>query len=86
VTKPISYYQDEDVLGKFYEAIANNDERVLTRIHIPRSDVFYIRERLKSALGEVFTLDRVERAMYLEGFLKARDCFEPKRVRDWELE
>jgi hypothetical protein len=84
MTKPITYYQDEDVLTKFYEAIANRDERVLTRIHIPRSDVFYVREALKIALGEVFTLDRVERAMYLEGMLKARDCFEPDRKREWE--
>jgi hypothetical protein len=29
-------------------------------------------------------LDRMERSMYLEGLLEARDVHEPKRVRDWE--
>jgi hypothetical protein len=80
----MNYYIDDDVLGEFYKALAGNNERVLRRIHIPRSDVFYVREALYQKTGVRYTLDRVERAMYLEGHLKKSDVFEPNRKRDWE--
>jgi hypothetical protein len=78
------YSLDDDVLTKFYEAIADGDERSLRKVHIPRSDVFYVREAIHQKTGIRYTLDRVERAMYLEGHLKKRDVFEPDRKRDWE--
>lgn len=80
----MNYYIDDDVLGEFYKALAGNNERVLRRIHIPRSDVFYVREALYQKTGVRYTLDRVERAMYLEGHLNKSDVFEPDRKRDWE--
>lgn len=80
----MNYYIDDDVLGEFYKALASNNERVLRRIHIPRSDVFYVREALYQKTGIKYTLDRIERAMYLEGHLNKSDVFEPNRKRDWE--
>jgi hypothetical protein len=35
-------------------------------------------------LGILYTLDRVERAMYLEGHLNKQDVLDPDRKRDWE--
>jgi hypothetical protein len=80
----MKYFADEDVLGQFYKALATGDEYVLKRVHIPRSDVFYVREAIHQDTGVRYTLDRVERAMYLEGHLNKRDVFEPERKREWE--
>jgi hypothetical protein len=80
----MKYFADEDVLGQFYKALAAGDENVLQRVHIPRSDVFYVREAIHQKTGVKYSLDRVERAMYLEGHLKKRDVFEPDRKREWE--
>jgi len=80
----MKYFVDEDVLGQFYKALAAGDENVLQRVHIPRSDVFYVREAIHQKTGVKYSLDRVERAMYLEGHLKKRDVFEPDRKREWE--
>ena len=81
--KPVMY-TSEDVLEEFYKAIANEDSARLRRVHIPRSDVFYVREAIFNKTGVKYTLDRVERAMLVEGHLKPEDCFEPKRVRKFE--
>jgi hypothetical protein len=51
-------------------------------VHIPKSDVFYVREALEVKTGVRYTLDHVERAMYLEGFLDRKDVLDPDRVRD----
>lgn len=80
----MKYFADEDVLGQFYKALAEGDEKVLQRVHIPRSDVFYVREAIHQATGVRYTLDRVERAMYLENHLRKQDVFEPDRKREWE--
>ncbi len=77
-------YISDDVLGEFYKALADEDEGRLRRVHIPRSDVFYVRKKIFEDTGIKYSLDRVERAMYLEGHLKASDVFEPNRKRDWE--
>ena len=50
-------------------------------MHIPKSDVFYVREALEARLGKRFTLDHVERAMYLEGYLDKHEVLDPKRKR-----
>lgn len=80
----MKYFADEDVLTNFYNALADKDEGRLRRVHIPRSDVFYVREAIFQRTGVRYSLDRVERAMYLEGHLKRSDVFEPDRKRDWE--
>ena len=77
-------YSSDNVLEEFYKALADEDEGRLRRVHIPRSDVFYVREKIFQDTGTKYSLDRVERAMYLEGHLKASDVFEPRRKRDWE--
>ena len=81
--KPITY-TSEDVLEEFYKAIADEDSGRLRRVHIPRSDVFYVRQAIFNDTGVRYSLDRVERAMYLEGFLSKNDVFEPETRRDWE--
>ena len=83
MSKP-KMYTSENVLEEFYLALADEDESRLRRVHIPRSDVFYVREAIHNDTGIKYTLDRVERAMYLEGHLKARDVHKPKMKRDWE--
>lgn len=83
MAKPMMYTSD-NVLEEFYKAIADEDSARLRRVHIPRSDVFYVREAIYQHTGVKYSLDRVERAMYLEGFLDKSDVFEPDTKRDWE--
>ena len=78
------YFPGDDVLSAFFEALAGDDMRALYNLHIPRSDVFYVREKYYNDTGHWVSLDRMERAMYLEGFLESRDVLDPRRVRDWE--
>ena len=77
-------YSHDNVLEEFYKALADEDEGRLRRVHIPRSDVFYVREAIFQGTGVKYTLDHVERAMYLEGHLEAKDVFQPRTKRDWE--
>jgi hypothetical protein len=77
-------YSSDRVLEEFYKALADKDEGRLRRVHIPRSDVFYVREAIFQDTGVKYSLDRVERAMYLEGMLEYKDVFEPERKREWE--
>jgi hypothetical protein len=83
MSKP-KMYSSERVLEEFYKALADQNEGKLRRVHIPRSDVFYIREAYYQHTGNWETLDKIERCMYLEGKLLARDVLDPKRKRDWE--
>ena len=82
MSKPKMYTSD-NVLEEFYLALANEDEGKLRRVHIPRSDVFYVREKIYQDTGVKYSLDRIERAMYLEGMLSASDVFEPQRKREY---
>ena len=77
-------YSSDKVLEEFYKALASKDEGRLRRVHIPRSDVFYVREAIFQDTGVKYSLDRVERAMYLEGHLRKQDVLDPDRKRDWE--
>ena len=77
-------YASDSVIEEFYKALADNNESKLRRVHIPRSDVFYVREAIHQNTGFRYTLDRVERAMYLEGHLNKQDVLDPERKRDWE--
>ena len=83
MAKPKMYSSDK-VLEEFYYALASRDEGRLRRVHIPRSDVFYVREKIFQDTGVRYSLDHVERAMYLEGYLEAKDVFQPRTKRDWE--
>ena len=83
MAKRIQLYASENVLEEFYKALASNDSRAFQRVHIPKSDVFYVRTAIEVNTGEHYTLDRVERAMYLEGMLKRHDVLDPDRKRPY---
>jgi hypothetical protein len=76
-------YSSDRVIEEFYDALAGKDEGKLRRVHIPRSDVFYVREKIFQDTGIKYSLDRVERAMYLEGMLEDKDVLDPKRKREY---
>lgn len=78
----VQLYADESVIEEFYKALASNDSSKLKRIHIPKSDVFYVRESIYRNTGVKYTLDHVERAMYLEGHLSRDEVLDPDRKRD----
>ena len=77
-------YLSDKVLEEFYLALASEDEGRMRRVHIPRSDVFYVREKIKLDTGIKYSLDRVERAMYLEGHLTRYEVLDPDRKREYE--
>jgi hypothetical protein len=84
MSKRIKYFGSDSVLEEFYQALADNNEKKIKRVHIPRSDVFYIRRAYYEDTGHWVSLDRMERAMYLEGHLRKQDVLDPDRKRDWE--
>jgi hypothetical protein len=82
MSKPKMYVSD-NVIEEFYSALANGDELELRRCHIPRSDVFYVRQKIFLDTGVKYSLDHVERAMFLEGLLSANDVFQPNIAREY---
>lgn len=62
--KSVKLYTD-NILEAFYDAIRNNS---LDRLHIPHSDVFYVRQAVEAYYGRPFTLEHVEWAMRMEGW------------------
>ena len=83
MSKPKMYVSD-NVIEEFYNALADEDEARLRRCHIPRSDVFDVRQKILWDTGVKYTLDHVERAMYLEGLLDAKDVFQPNKIRKYD--
>ena len=83
MSKPKMYVSD-NVIEEFYLALADEDEARLRRCHIPRSDVFYVRQKIYLDTGIKYTLDHVERSMYLEGLLEAKDVFQPNKKRKYD--
>ncbi len=81
MAKRIQLYTSENVIEEFYDALVTGDANRLRRVHIPKSDVFYVREAIYQDTGQWYTLDHVERAMYLEGMLRKNEVFEPNRER-----
>lgn len=79
----MKHFSSDNVIEEFYKNLLKGDDSA-ARVHIPRSDVFYIRRAYYEKTGNWESLDRIERSMYLEGMLHARDVFEPERKRDWE--
>ena len=67
--KSVKLYTD-DVIENFYEAIRTN---TVSKLHIPHSDVFYVRNAIEARTGERYTLKHVEDAMKAEGWLKEED-------------
>ena len=80
----IKYFESDSVLEEFYNALANQDENKLRRVHIPRSDVFYARRAYFEHTGNWESLDKIERSMYLEGMLSRHDVLDPDKKREWE--
>ena len=62
--KSVKLYTD-NVLEEFYRHLANG---TLSNLHIPHSDVFYVREAVQNYYGRSFTLEHVEWAMRMEGW------------------
>ena len=62
--KSVKLYTD-NVLEAFYNAIRTNS---LDKLHIPHSDVFYVRSAVEAHYGCSFTLKHVEDAMRAEGW------------------
>ena len=81
--KAVKLYASDSVIEDFYYALANGNNRALSKVHIPKSDVFYVREAIFQHTGNKYTLDHVERAMYLEGHLSRRDVLDPDRKRPY---
>lgn len=80
--KAVQLYASDDVIEEFYRVLASGDSKAMRTVHIPKSDVFYVREALYHRMGEWYSLDHVERAMYLEGMLDRKDVLDPDRERD----
>jgi hypothetical protein len=76
------YYKSDKVIEEFYKNLL--DGASPDRIHIPRSDVFYVREAIRVDTGVTYTLDHVEWAKRKEGHLKPQDCFKPDMKREWD--
>ena len=81
--KQVKLYATDSVIEEFYEALASNNPRRMQQVHIPKSDVFYVREAIHQATGVRYSLDHVERAMYLEGHLKRNEVLDPDRERPY---
>ena len=67
--KSVKLYTD-NVLEEFYKALVNN---TLDKLHIPHSDVFYVRTAVESYYGRSFTLKEVEDAMRAEGWTDSNE-------------
>ena len=79
----VKLYPSDNVIDDFYEALASKSEKKLKKVHIPKSDVFYVRKAIYLKTGVLYSLDHVERAMYLEGHLRSDEVLEPKRPRGY---
>ena len=44
-------YSSDNVVEEFYKALADKNEGKMRRVHIPRSDVFYVREAIFQDTG-----------------------------------
>ncbi len=62
--KSVKLYTD-NVLEKLYNAIRTN---TLHKLHIPHSDVYYVRAAIQARYNKTFSLEHVENAMKAEGW------------------
>ena len=49
----VKLYSSENVLDEFYEAVSQNKPSKVQRLHIPKSDVFYIRQAIYAKTGNL---------------------------------
>ena len=70
--KSVKLFTD-NVIEEFYNAVINNN---LNKLHIPHSDVFYVRAAVEAHYGRSFTLKEVEDAMIAEGWSESKDLQE----------
>jgi hypothetical protein len=63
------HLRDDYVLEDFYTAVRNNR---LDSIHVPHSDVFFVKAAMEHHLGMKFKLKDVEAAMRAEGWNESR--------------
>ena len=83
-TKSVKLYNYTSVLDTYYNALINKrGSNVLKKMHIPVSDVFYVQKAIENNTGIKYSLDHVERAMYLEGHLRASDVLDPHVPRGY---
>jgi hypothetical protein len=61
----VKLYATESVIEEFYRTLANDNSRGVNKVHIPKSDVFYVRRAIYDDTGEWYTLDHVDRAMFV---------------------
>ena len=73
----------DSILEYFYEAAASANPNKLKNLHIPMSDVFYVQKAIEARTGHKYTLDHIERAMYLEGHLNAFQVKDPDVKRGY---
>ena len=66
--KSVKLYTD-NVLEEFYKHVLDGN---LENLHIPHSDVFYVREAVQAHYGRPFTLEHVEWAMREEGWTEGK--------------
>ena len=67
--KSVKLYTD-NVLEEFYKHVLDGN---IEDLHIPHSDVFYVREAVQAHYGRPFTLEHVEWAMRMEGWTDGHD-------------
>ena len=79
----VKLYATESVIEEFYRTLANDNSRGVNKVHIPKSDVFYVRRAIYDDTEEWYTLDHVERAMFVEGHLTRREVLDPNRKRQF---
>lgn len=83
-TKSVKLYNYTSVLDTYYNALINKrGSNVLKKMHIPVSNVFYVQKAIENNTGIKYSLDHVERAMYLEGHLSASDVLDPHVPRGY---
>lgn len=61
--------KEENYLEKFYDILAAEDEEAMKKLHIPQSDVFYVRKAIENNTGVRYSLSHVEQIMKEEGFI-----------------
>lgn len=65
------------VVSEAYKLLHEGKE---TKIHLPHSDVYFVRAALESHSGFFFPLDVVEEAMRLEGWKEQRHVYLGKNL------
>ena len=69
MAKKTVYLRDKYVLEDFYLAVRNNR---LDSLHVPHSDVFFVRAALRERTDILYPLAVVEKAMREEGWNESR--------------